>query len=134
MDIQTVSTALAATVAGLGLHQYDYGPDAPVSPAVFIYLHNIPDYQATFDGMASADFILRFLISSVAAQGGQKQLNDLISPTGTGSAVALIHADNTLGGLVSSLRISEMRDYGVLSLPDGATRYYSAELIVEVYA
>ncbi len=134
MDIQSVSTAIAAVLANLGLHQYDYGPDSPVSPAAFIYPMDVPEYQATFDGEIAANFVIRFLISSVGSQGGQKQLNDLISPTGAGSAVALIQADNTLGGLVSSLLITSMRDYGVLSLPDGVTRYYSAELIVEVYA
>jgi hypothetical protein len=133
MDIQAVSTAFATVLSPLDVRVYDYGPDAPISPAVFIYPLDIAQYEATFDGAVTANFVLRFLVASGAAKGGQAQLNGLLSPKGAGSAVALILKDNTLGGVVSGSHVAQMRNYGVLTFPD-TTRYYSAELVVEVYA
>lgn len=132
MDVQSISTALAAALSEFRLHVYDYGPDAPLSPAAYIYPEPVT-YHADFDEDVTPTFIVRFLISSVVTKGGQEQLNALIS-TGPGSAVTAIEADGTLGGVVSSVQVLGMREYGVVQLPDAATRYYSAELVVEVLA
>jgi hypothetical protein len=133
VDIQTVSTAIANTLAALDVHVYDYGPDAPISPAIFIYPLDIPEYAATFDQTVRAEFVVRFLVATVVTQGGQSQLNGLLSPTGD-SAVAAIREDPTFGDVVQSSLITTMRNYGVVQLPDAATRYFSAELVIEVLA
>lgn len=134
MDIQAVSTAIATSMAGLKIRTYDYGPDAPASPCAYIYPDAIA-YHEDYTGDTTATFIVRFLISSVVTRSGQAQLNLLISPTGPGSAKLAIESDPTLGGLVTSstVRFRE-HSYGVVQLPDQATRFYSAELLVEVFA
>jgi hypothetical protein len=132
MDLQAVSTAIVDALSGLNVRAYDYGPDDPVSPAAFVYPLDIVQYFATFDGTADVNMCVRFLVSSVATRAGQAELNGFISP-GVGSAVTALQADNTLGGVVSTSRVTSMRNYGVVTLADGI-RYYSAELIVEVWA
>lgn len=133
MDIQTVSTAFLTALNGLSVRVYDYGPLMPISPAVFIYPLDIPQYEATFDGAVTANFVLRFLVATGATQGGQAELNGLLSPTGTGSAVKKILDDTTLGGAVDSAHVTQLRNYGVFTMRDG-TDYFSAELVVEVFA
>lgn len=131
MEIQTVSTAIARTLGSLGLHVYDYGPDSPIPPAVFIYPDATLDYHATFDGAVTAVFVARFFCPSTVAAAGQASLNALISPDG---AAAAIERDSTLGGVVQSAMVTGLREYGVVQLADMGTRYYSAELLIEVFA
>lgn len=132
MDVQAVSSAIETSLAGLGIHTYDYGPDDPNPPAAFIYPAGFP-YHNTFEDGVNGLFVVRLITASVAMQSGQKQLNALISTTGTKSAVAAIEAGGgTLSGAVSNATVREMRNYGVLQLHDKATRYLSAELLVAV--
>lgn len=131
MDVQAVSTGIADSLAGLGIRVYDYGPDAPSSPAAYIYPLDIPEYHATFEGHVTANFAVRLLVQSTASKSGQAQLNGLISPSGVPAA---LEADETLGGAVSSTMVTGMRGYGIEQLPDGATRFYTAELVLEVFA
>lgn len=135
MDIETVSTAIMDSLTGLGLHRYDYGPDAVIPPAGYVYPEPNLDYHATFGyanhAATTATFIVRFLCASVMTAGGQAQLNALISPAGAPAAIEL---DPTLGGVVDSAIVTGLREYGVVMLPDSATRYNSAELVIEIFA
>lgn len=131
MQIADVRSALADALGELGLHTYDYVPDSPIAPAAFIY----PDpfnYHLEFgDDAVDARMVVRFLIGSTQMQGGQRQLDTLISPDGPGSAVALLESGDIPN--IKSLQVMSMRHYGALALPDGI-RYLSAELVLSVYA
>lgn len=131
MDVQAISTALAATLKPLGIRVYDYGPAAPISPAAWIAPETVT-YHETFDGTPDATFILRFFVSTSSDQGGQAQLNGFISD-GPGSPIALLEADNKLGGVVASLEVVGTRpnSYGVVAIGD--SRFYSAELTIDIY-
>lgn len=131
MDIQAVATAIIESLANLDLHGYDYGPDSPTLNAVYVYPDDNPQWHDTFTGEDTQGFVVRFLIGSTFDQGGQAQLNALLSQ-GDGSASAAIEDDDTLGGVVQSIQVTQMRNYGVLTLPD-ATRCYSAELVCDVF-
>jgi hypothetical protein len=132
MAVQAVSSALVATLPG-NLHKYDYGPDLPIGPAAYCYPSDLL-YDIDGQGDVTGTWIIRFLIPSAAAKGGQAQLNALLSTSGAGSAVAALQADNTLTGLIQSLKVQRMRNNGVLKLGEPATRFYSAELVCEVFA
>lgn len=133
MDVQAISTAIAGSLAGLGIRVYDYGPSAPTPPAAFIYPESIT-YNADFEEDVLCIWVVRFFVSSQMEAGGQAQLNALLSTSGTGSAVRAITSDNTLTDVVYSLRLLPSRNYGVITLPDQATRFFSAELPLEVFA
>ncbi len=136
MDVQAISTALVDALADLEIGAYDYAPDVPgVSPAAYVYPAPFT-YDATFPDASQAhhddvDFIVRFLVSSQITSAGQAALNALISDEGAGSAVRALSADPTLGGVVNSLHVTDMRNYGVITFGAG-TRYYSAELVVNI--
>lgn len=132
MNIGNVRAALAGALTdALGIQAYDYVPDSIHGTGAYVY----PDafaYHADFDNDTNPDFIVRLLVSSVATRGGQQELDTLISTSGTGSVIAAIEADDTLGGVISSCKVAALRNYGVLTLPDGV-RYFSAELVIEVF-
>jgi hypothetical protein len=126
MDIQAISTALASELEQLGIHLYDYGPDAMIPPAVYIYPETITYHDAFSPDTAEPTWVIRILAASTQSQGGQVQLNELIT-----SVADAITAANTLGDVVQSAIVREMRNYGVLQLPD-STRYYAADLVVGI--
>jgi len=131
MDIQAVQTAMQQALPPT-LHSYDYGPDSVSSPAAYIY----PDpfsFDADFDGSTTATFVVRILVASVNDKGGQQTLNGYVNPW-NGTVVAALRADPKFGGVVQSSHVTGLREYGVVQLQDGGTRYYSAELMVEVLA
>ncbi len=131
MNIGEIRKALAATLNGLSINAYSYAPDAPNSPAAFIYPEPGP-YHPTFSGGDDQVFVVRFLVQSTNSQAGQDQLDELITDDGPGSAVAAMEGDPTLGGLATSVVALEMRNYGVVALSDQAVRYLSAEVLVWV--
>jgi hypothetical protein len=131
MDIAALRSALAGTLEPLSVNAYSYAPDAPISPAAFIYPEAF-QYHPTFDAGFDISFVVRFLVASTNTQAGQNQLDDLISQDGTKSAVAALETDQTLGGLCTSLEVTDLRNYGVVSLTESGTRYLSAELLVSI--
>lgn len=131
MIIANVRSALAGALAdALDIHSYNYVPDTPLSPAAFVYPESY-QHPPVFGAGADPIFIVRLLVSSTASENGQDQIDTLISTSGDGSAVVAIEADNTLGGVVNGCQVTDLRNYGVVTLGDGA-RYFSAELVVWV--
>ncbi len=131
MDVQSISTAILDSMSGLSIHLYDYSTDSPHPPAAYIYPRTIPFHNAFGDvGDAQVTWIVRLLAASIAQRGGQRVLNTLVS-TGTGSAVAAIETDQTLGGVVNGCYVAQVENYGVLQLPDGA-RFYTADLVLHI--
>jgi len=126
MGIQAISTALADVLEDLNINLYDYGPDAMQPPAAYIYPENVQFNVVAPTGVDEATWIIRILAASTNTQGGQTQLNDLID-----AAVPAISDANTLNDVVQSAIVREMRNYGVLQLPD-TTRYYAADLVVGI--
>ena len=133
MTIADLRGALAdALTVALDINAYAYAPDAPLSPAAFIYPEPF-SYHPTFTpSQFDITFVIRFLVASTNMESGQNLLDDFISQTGSGSAVVALEADPTLGGLTTSIEVTDLRNYGVLTLPDSGTRYLSAELLVQV--
>jgi hypothetical protein len=128
MDVQDICTRAATSFSSLNLHRYDYGPDAPVGNAVYVYPNHI-DYGTSSD-TNDLKLVIRFLIASTEVRGGQALLNTLISTDTAGSAVDAIRADNTLGGAIQSCIVVEMRNNGVVTMQD-SSRFFSAELLLD---
>ncbi len=132
MNIAELRTALAVLLLdNLSINAYAYAPDAPNSPAAFIYpepftYHPLLD-QPGFD----ITFVVRFLVASTNTEAGQNQLDTFLSQGVNGSAVDALESDASLGGLASSVHVTDERNYGVVTMPDG-TRYLSVELLVSV--
>ncbi len=134
MDVTAVREGIAKTLAPLTALQdriYAQVPDTPHVPCVIVYPENIR-YQQVYDGDPDATFILHVLTSAATIRG-QSDL-DLFVGSGPGSIPAAIDAGSTLAGNASSAQVTDLRNYGTLQLTDGGTKYYSAQLILDVYA
>lgn len=131
MNVTDLRTALADLLAqNLSVNAYSYAPDNPNSPAAFIYPEPFT-YHPTFGTEFDITFVVRFLVASTNSQAGQNLLDEFISTTGTNSAIAALESDSSLAALATSVEVTDLRNYGVLTMPDG-TRYLSAELLVSV--
>jgi hypothetical protein len=132
---QDVQTGIITTVfnAVEGLHLYDYSADAPIPPALDVSLDGLT-YGTTFEDGSEATFLLRVIVGAVASKGSQAQLYDYIAPTGSLSIpAALSDAGSTLQGTVQSSYLLPTRRIGAVSLADGGTKFWSAELLLAVY-
>lgn len=134
MNPQDVQTAIIGTVLDVvsGLHVYDYTAEAPIPPALDVSLDQLT-YGTTFEDGSEAVFLLRVIVGAVATKDSQAQLYDYIAPQGSASIPAALHANNALGGAVTSSYLLPTRRIGAVQLADGGTKYWSAELLLAVY-
>ena len=130
-DIQTVlgafKTALEPFTDVTHVQVYDHQSDSPVIPSVSVTLKTWP-YDLTIPATVS----LWCVVGTTEAQGAQADLLGWLSDTGPTSLVALIDANNTLSGAVSSVMPVETNNYGMVTLPNGTTRVLQGELVCEV--
>lgn len=133
MNPQTVQTAIVQTIGSAvpNLHVYDYDPPSIGVPAVFVSLLSLtPD--ATFDASAaSATFLVQVVVGSVAEKGAQAQLYGYITPGS--SVLGAIRTHPTFGGAVQSSKIGEI-SISSRTANDGSTRYWAANIPVEVHS
>lgn len=100
-----------ATISGLTA--YSEWPDQPQFPFAAALLGTTE--ETTFDG--GEDWLVRLTVVVSAAKGRQRAMRDLagyVDTSGSGSLVAAIEGDVTLGGAVASLIPLGWSDYGSL--------------------
>lgn len=131
MDLVAVAKGIAHVLQTTGIRIYDHGPEAPTPPCAYIYPENIT-YDTTYDGTQDPRFIVQLLAVSVETEGGQFQLLTFLSTGVTGSLVDKLRADPKLNSTVNSSRLLPMRNYGARAALTGATRYWSAEIPIEI--
>lgn len=105
-------------------------PDAPRPPQAIVMPDRI-DYD--LDMMRGADrfyFTIILLVSRADDRAAQNNLDAYI--TGASSIKAAVEADRTLGGVVDTCRVTQMRNYAAVSV--GEVLYLGAEFDVEVIA
>lgn len=137
MDIPSVRTALKAAlepIEGLNVDDLNENPEVPCA----IVFPDVPlvfdlDFAADGEALQMPEFCVLLLVSYTDVADAQAQLDAYLSTSGPTSVKAAIAEDHTLGGVVSSAEVTELRSYEVMQLADGGIRYLSATLIVEVY-
>jgi hypothetical protein len=132
-SITNIRAGLATRLATIsGLRTSSTQPDNPNPPIAVI----IPDntrYDDTFGrGMDTTTFRIILIVSRAAEKYAQKKLDTYVSTTGSTSIKAAIEGDRTLGGTVFDCRVTEMRNYGQISVGD--VTYLGCEFIVLTYA
>lgn len=85
------------------------------------------DLIEDFDHERKPTFIITFYVASLTTEG-QTTLDGYLV-----DVPAALDADPTLSGAVSSAAALRVQNYGVAELDNGTRRFYSAELVVEVY-
>lgn len=126
MNIQETLSAFKTLLEPLDVEITDHVPDGLNLPCIVIYPETV-----TFDVPCSATVVLWCLTGGVEEAGAQARLNEWLGDN-DGSIVALIDADNDLGGTVDSVRPIEVRQWGVGNPQEGRPRAWQAELVCEV--
>lgn len=130
-SVSTIRTALASSMNTIsGLRTSATVPDAPRPPQAIVMPDRI-DYDLNM--MRGADrfyFTIILLVARADDRAAQNNLDAYI--TGTGSIKAAVEADRTLGGVVDTVRVTQMRNYAAVSV--GEVLYLGAEFDVEVVA
>ena len=119
-----------ATISGLRVS--DFQPDN-INPPVAIVFPIGVNYDETFQrGMQTYTFSVQVIVGRVSERSGQNSIDAYISSTGTNSIKLAIESNKTLSGKAFDLRVTDMRNYGELTV--GEVNYLSAEFVVLCYA
>lgn len=132
-SVGTLRTQLATNLATIsGLRTNSTMPDNP-NPPVAIVMPTSITYDDTFHrGMQTYQFIVLVIVGRADERTAQNSLDAFISSTGSSSIKLAIESDKTLGGNAFDTRVTEMRNYGQLSV--GEVIYLTAEFTVLCYA
>lgn len=137
MSLKTIREGLATRLATITsparLHIYAVAPDAVNVPAAVIRPTR-GDNQPTFAGRATYYVEIEVVVESARLDSAQLLLDGYLDVFGTGSIVAALEADVTLGGAAEGLLCGSWSDYGEFGGNQNQARYLSAVLPVEVWA
>ena len=98
--------ANALKVDGLnGVKIYEVVPEVLVAPCAYIGQLSIDFDTANARGLDTADVDVVLIVSRTVEKSAQDKLDTWLAGTGTTSIKAILEADRTLGGAVSSLRV-----------------------------
>lgn len=119
-----------ATISGLRVS--DFQPDN-INPPVAIVFPISVNYDDTFQrGMQTYTFSVQVIVGRVSERSGQNSIDAYVSSTGVNSIKLAIESNKTLSGKAFDLRVTDMRNYGELTV--GEVNYLSAEFVVLCYA
>jgi hypothetical protein len=127
--VSELRQGLAAQLSNIeGLRVSDVMVDAPRPPqAVIAPLRLDYDLNAR-RGADEYQFIVTLIVGRADSRTAQNSLDAFI--VGENSVKAAIEADRTLGGKANTCRVTEMRNYGAISVGD--VLYLGCEFVVEV--
>jgi len=104
--------------------------DAPRPPVAMVLPERV-DYDLNANrGADTFFFLISLLVGRADDRAAQRNIDTYI--VGTDSVKAAIEADRTLGGVANTARVTEMRNYGQVSVGDVV--YLGVEFEVEVVA
>jgi len=110
---------------------YNYTPDRSEPPLLIVGVLDNLEYDTTMQRGADTYVIpCRLLIANVDAQLAQETLDGFIASSGANSVKQAIESDVTLSGVVSSVRVTEARDYGSYTMNN--TDLIGVDFMVEV--
>jgi hypothetical protein len=132
-SVSELRTGIATNLATItGLRTSAFMPDNP-NPPIAVVMPSSVSYDDTFHrGMQTYVFNVLVIVGRVDERTAQSNLDAFVSGTGSSSVKRAIEVDKTLGGKAFDTRVTEMRNYGQLSIQD--ILYLTGEFTVLVYA
>lgn len=104
-----------------------------LNPPYAIITPDSIDYHKSFaDGISTYSFTITVVVGQQSERSAQMRLDEYVSPTGATSIKKAIESDKTLSGKAFTLIVSDMKNYGSLTI--GETQYLAAEFSCEVQA
>lgn len=132
-SITDLRAGLAARLATIsGLRTTTEQPDTITPPVAIVNVANVNFDQTFGRGLDEFNFVITVIVGRVGERSAQRLLDSYVSSTGASSVKLAIELDRTLGGKCDSLRVTDMRNYGSISI--GEITYLAAEFNIAVYA
>ncbi len=126
---QGIGTNVSNNITSISV--YNYTPDRSEPPLLIVGVLDNLEYDTTMQRGADTYVIpCRLLIANVDAQLAQETLDGFIASSGANSVKQAIESDVTLSGVVSSVRVTEARDYGSYTMNN--TDLIGVDFMVEV--
>jgi hypothetical protein len=132
-SITDLRTAIATNLATIsGLRTSPTLPDNPNPPIALVTPISVSFDDSFKRGMQTYTFVISVIVGRVDERTAQNKLDAFVSSTGTQSIKLAVESDKTLGGNAFDCRVTEMRNYGELTIGD--VIYLSAEFTLLCYA
>jgi hypothetical protein len=132
-SITDLRTAIATNLATIsGLRTSPTLPDNPNPPIALVTPISVSFDDSFKRGMQTYTFVISVIVGRVDERTAQNKLDAFVSSTGNQSIKLAVESDKTLGGNAFDCRITEMRNYGELTIGD--VIYLSAEFTLLCYA
>lgn len=132
-SVTDLRTGLATNLATIsGLRTNPTLPDNPNPPIALITPVSISFDDVFKRGMQTYTFVVSVIVGRADERTAQNKLDAYVSSTGSSSIKLAVESDKTLGGKAFDTRLTEMRNYGQITIGD--VIYLSAEFTVLCYA
>jgi hypothetical protein len=129
-DLRTGISTNLATITGL--RTSPTLPDNPNPPVALVTPISVSFDDSFKRGMQTYTFVVSVIVGRADERTAQNKLDAYASSTGSSSIKLAIESDKTLGNKAFDCRVTEMRNYGQLTIGD--VIYLSAEFTVLCYA
>lgn len=132
-SVSELRAGIKANLATInGLRVSDFQPDNINPPVAIVFPIGI-NYDETFQrGMQTYTFSVQVIVGRISERSGQNAIDSYCASTGANSIKLAIESNKTLSGKAFDLRVTDMRNYGELTV--GEVNYLSAEFVVLCYA
>jgi len=115
-----------------GLRVSAFVPDNINPPLAIITPQNIEYHKSFQNGLNTYNFIVSVFVGRVSERVAQNTLDAYCAPTGSSSIKSAIESDRTLQGRAFDLVVSDMRNYGSVTIAENT--YLTAEFDCAVQA
>ncbi len=107
-------------------------PDNPSPPIAIVQLSRVQYHQDFQRGMTEYNFAVQVIVGRVDERTAQRNLDAFCASTGDSSVSLAVESDKSLGGKAFSVIVTEMTNYGSVTISD--ITYLAAEFNVRVLA
>jgi hypothetical protein len=135
-DVTTIAEALCTALQTVpGLNAFAHLPDQFPTPVAVIGVDTVKYYGAFAGGDVLHNLTVFLIVGRVDVRSGLEKLNDYMSQAGnTWSVQGAIEADRSLGGVVSTLKVTESGPPRNVPIGTGGAIYLLVPFTVEVHA
>lgn len=132
-SISELRAGIAANLATItGLRTGSTIPENVNPPFAIVAPSSMTYHMAMRNGMTTYNFVVTLVVKRADARSGQNELDAFCSSTGSSSIRSAVESDRTLGGKAFDCVVTQMRNYGSLSIGDNT--YLAAEFDLTVQA
>ena len=114
-----------------GLRVFDFQPDNINPPSAFPQIDSVEYHGAFGGGDVRFNMTVVTIVGRVSDRTAQSSLDTYLSYSGTGSIRQAIEGDPTLGGVASTLVVSQSANIRTLAI--GEAEYLSIEITLVVH-